>query len=92
VTIQKSQIKRVGIEISGSGATSWTSPIIVYVDSISTNTTSPAALAQPFAATASVSTTPGATDQANQVLWNNNNSSYDTIGTTPTLEWVATCP
>ncbi len=83
--INKSTIKRVGIEITASPNNTWSNPTIVYLDSIPDKTTS-----FPFDATASVSTTAGSSDQSGQVLWFNNGSSDSTA--TGTLSWQATCP
>jgi hypothetical protein len=84
--INKSTIKRVGVEITAYPAsTGWSNPTIVYLDSITVKTTS-----FTFDATASVSTTSSSSDQSGQVLWFNSGSSDSTATGVPS--WQATCP
>jgi len=87
--IVKTDIRRVGIEINAApDTTGWSSPTIVYVDSITVTTS---AESFTFDAASSVSTTPTGTDVAGQVMWQHNGSS-DTTSTGVALSWQATCP
>jgi len=88
--IAKGSITRIGIEIQGAPSMSWSNPTVVYVDSISVNTTP--ALSFPFGTSGTVSTaTNQTTDPSGQVLWLNAGST-DTTASGTTLDWVATCP
>ena len=83
--VDKAKVRRLGIEINGLGATSWTNPMLVYVDSITVTTP---ALSFPFDATASVHTTASSLYTADTALWLNNSSS-DTTATGSTVAWAA---
>jgi hypothetical protein len=87
--IDKTNIKRIGIEVSSYNSTAWTNPTKVYVDSV----TVPApALSFPFDTSGSIDTTASAgVDVGGQVLWLNSNGS-DTSASNVTLGWLATCP
>jgi hypothetical protein len=84
----KTAIKRVGIEVNGSGATAWENPTVIYVDSITITTPSRSLT---FDASGSVSTMPTNTDPASQALWVNSDSA-DTTATRTALSWEASCP
>jgi len=88
--IVKTSVKRIGIEINGTAATTWSNPTVVYVDSI-TVATPTVNLSFPLDAMSAISTTPTNTDVAGQVMWLNNGSS-DTKATGVTIAWQATCP
>jgi hypothetical protein len=72
----------------GTGATTWTNPTKVYVDSISVTTPT---LSLTFDTASSVSSTPSTVDLGGQVLWLASGSS-DTSASNVTLGWLATCP
>jgi hypothetical protein len=86
--VTKTAIKRIGIEVNGSGSSAWTNPTIIFVDSITVTTP---ARSFTFDTTSSVSTMAASTDIASQALWLNSNSS-DTTAARSTLAWSATCP
>jgi hypothetical protein len=81
--IMKASIKSVGIEINAQPSFQWSSPTVVYVDSITVQTPT---LSFTFDAASSVSTsnTAGA-------LWLNGGSS-DTTASGSTVSWQASCP
>jgi hypothetical protein len=88
--IDKTNIKRIGIEVTGMGSTAWANPTKVYVDSMSVTTGSP--LSFPFDTAGTVDTNPSnGVDVGGQVLWLNSNSA-DTSASNVTLGWLATCP
>jgi len=87
--IDKSSVRRIGIEINAAPSMSWSAPTVVFVDSISVN--SPA-LSFPFNTSGTVSTATNQTSDPNsQVLWLNSDSS-DTTASGTALSWVDTCP
>jgi hypothetical protein len=86
--IVKTSIKNIGIEISAQPSSPWTSPTVVYIDSITV--TSPA-LSFTFDGSSSVYPTPSTTNVAGQALWLNS-GSLDTTAVGATLSWQATCP
>jgi hypothetical protein len=86
--LDKTKVRRLGLEITGAGATSWTNPMVVYLDSITVTTP---ALSFPFDATASVYATATSSHTADTALWLNNSSS-DTTATGSTVSWLTSCP
>jgi hypothetical protein len=87
--INKSSIKRVGVEVTAGGSSAWANPTIVYIDSIIVATP---AFSFTFDTTGTVtSTASNGTDVAGQVMWLNSYSS-DTSASGATLGWLATCP
>ncbi len=82
----KTIISRVGIEIIGTGATSWTNPTVVYVDSVTITGTNLTMASFTFDTASTVSTTPTSSGPSN-VMWLNNYSS-DTNVTGATLSWL----
>jgi hypothetical protein len=86
--ITKTAIKRIGIEVNASGSTAWTSPTVIYVDSITVTTP---AHSFTFDATATVSAMSATTDPASQALWLNSGST-DTTAARTALSWQASCP
>jgi hypothetical protein len=85
-TADKTIIRRIGVEISGNGASSWTSPTVLYVDSITVTGTTLAMSSFTFDTQATVSTTPTG-NGPNNVIWLNNFSG-DTNVTGATLSWL----
>jgi hypothetical protein len=85
-TADKTIIRRIGVEISGNGASSWTNPTVVYVDSITVTGTTLAMSSFTFDTSATVSTTPTG-NGPNNVIWLNNFSG-DTNVTGATLGWL----
>lgn len=85
-TADKTIIRRIGIEISGNGASSWTSPTVFYVDSITVTGTTLAMASFTFDTASTVSTTPTG-NGPNNVIWLNNYSG-DTNVTGATLSWL----
>jgi hypothetical protein len=83
---------RLGIEVTAAPATSgWTASTIVFVDSVTVNTTTP--ISYTFDATGTVYTTQTTADQVDKI-WINN-SDADTPSQTRTgtsVAWAATCP
>jgi len=89
--IDKTTIKRIGVEINAAPDAVWSNPTVVYLDSIT--------VVQPslttsftFDTSSSVSTsTSNTSDVSGQVLWLNSLTS-DTTATGVSLGWQATCP
>jgi hypothetical protein len=89
--IDKTNIKRIGIEIAGTGSTTWANPTKVYVDSV-TVTASATIPAFTFDTSGTVDTMPSSgVDVGGQVLWLNSYSG-DTSASNVTLGWLASCP
>jgi hypothetical protein len=86
--IVKTSIKNIGIELNAQPSATWSSPTIVYIDSLTV--TSPS-LSFTFDATASVSPTPMTTNGSGQALWLNSGAT-DTTASDAMLSWQATCP
>ncbi len=74
------------VEISGAGASSWTSPTVVYVDSITVTGTSLTMSSFTFDTSSTVYTTPTSSGP-NDVIWLNNYTG-DTNVTGATLSWL----
>lgn len=88
--MSKSSVTRIGIEIQAAPSMTWSNPTVVYVDSISVNSTP--ALSFGFGMRGTVSTaTNQTTDPSGQTLWLNAGST-DTTAAGSTLRWVETCP
>jgi hypothetical protein len=85
-TADKTIIRRIGIEISGNGASSWTSPTVLYIDSITVTGTTLAMSSFTFDTSSTVSTTPTG-NGPNNVIWLNNYSG-DTNVTGAMLSWL----
>lgn len=85
-TADKSIISRIGIEISGAGATSWTNPTVIYVDSITVTGTTLTTPSFPFATSSTVYTTPTSSGP-NDLIWLNNYSG-DTNVTGAAVSWL----
>jgi hypothetical protein len=83
---------RLGIEVTAAPATSgWTASTVVYVDSVTVNTTTP--ISYTFDASSTVYTTQTTGDQVDK-MWINI-ADQDTPSQTRTgtsVAWVATCP
>ena len=86
--IVKTSIKNIGIELGAQPSSSWTSPTIIYIDSIAVATPT---LSFTFDASSSVYPTPTTTAAAGQALWLNS-GTVDTTAVGVTLGWQATCP
>jgi hypothetical protein len=86
--IVKTSIKNIGIEIGAPPSSSWTSPTIVYIDSIAVKTPT---LSFTFDGSSSVSPTATTTPAAEQAIWINGGAT-DTTAVGVTLSWQATCP
>jgi hypothetical protein len=82
----KTIISRVGLEIIGTGATSFTNPTVIYVDSITITGTTLTMASFPFDTSSTVSTTPTSSGP-NNVMWLNNFSA-DTNVTGAALSWL----
>jgi hypothetical protein len=82
----KTIISRVGLEVIGTGATAWTNPTVLYVDSVVITGTNLTMASFTFDTSASVSTTPTSSGP-NNVMWLNNFSS-DTNVTGAALSWL----
>jgi len=82
----KTIVRRLGIELIGTGSTSWTNPTVVYIDSISiTNTTlNPSVFA--FDTTDSVKPTASVTSPDDQRIWLNRGTN-DT-NASASLSWL----
>jgi hypothetical protein len=85
-TADKTTIGRIGIEISGNGASSWTNPTVLYVDSIMVTGTTLAMSSFTFDRSTTVSATPTG-NGPNNVIWLNNFSG-DTNVSGATLSWL----
>lgn len=86
--LDKSNVRRIGIEINAEPSTSWSNPTVVFVDSISVDSE----LSFDFDTSGTVSTSTNQTsDPSSQVLWINADSS-DTTASGTALSWVPTCP
>ena len=81
--IVKTSIKSIGIEINAQPSSAWSSPTVVYVDSITVTTPT---LSFTFDAANSVSTS-----NTSGALWLNGGSS-DTTATAAAVTWQGTCP
>ena len=90
-SIDKTNIKRIGIEVTANNSTGLTNPTRIYVDWVSASVVTPAP-SFPFDTSGTVDTTasPGV-DVGGQVLWLNSASS-DTSATGVTLGWLTSCP
>jgi hypothetical protein len=86
--IAKASIKNIGIELNALPSSSWSSPTIVYVDSITVKTPT---LSFTLGATATVHPTPTATNAPGEALWLNSGAT-DTTATNVALSWQPTCP
>ncbi|HEY0465338.1 MAG TPA: hypothetical protein VGC79_14085 [Polyangiaceae bacterium] len=86
--IALASVSRIGIEISASPDAAWSSPTLVYVDSIAVSSPT---LSYSFDTSSSVRSTPSTLDVAGQVLWQNSNS-VDTTASNVTLGWITSCP
>jgi hypothetical protein len=86
--IVKTSIENVGIEIGALPSSSWTSPTIVYIDSIAVKTPT---LSFTFDGSSSVYPTATTTAAAGQALWLNGGAT-DTTAVGVTLSWQTTCP
>jgi len=85
-TADKTIIRRIGIEISGAGASSWTNPTVIYIDSITVTGTTLTTSSFTFDTTTTVSPTPTG-NGPNDIIWLNNFSG-DTNVTGATLSWL----
>ena len=81
----KTIISRVGIEIIGTGSTSWTNPTVIYVDSVTIAGTTLAMASFTFDTSSTVSTTPTSSGP-NNVMWLNNYSADTNV--TAALSWL----
>ena len=96
-TVDKSMVKRFGIEVNAAPATaagSWTSPTIIYVDSLAVGNGT-VSYALPLDTSSNVISA-GTTNDPSPLpavppLWFNNGST-DTHAANVTLTWQATCP
>jgi hypothetical protein len=86
--IVKTSIENIGIEIGAPPSSSWTSPTVVYIDSIAVKTPT---LSFTFDGSSSVYPTATTTAAAGQALWINGGAT-DTTAVGVTLSWQATCP
>ena len=86
--IVRTSIKNIGIELNAQPSASWTSPTVIYVDSITVTTPT---LSFTLDATASVYPTPTTSSAPSQALWLNSGAS-DTTATSASLSWQPSCP
>jgi len=86
--IVKTSIENIGIEIGAPPSSSWTSPTVVYIDSITVTTPT---LSFTFDGSSSVYPTATTTAATGQALWINGGAT-DTTAVGVTLGWQATCP
>jgi hypothetical protein len=85
-TADKSIISRIGIEISGAGASSWTNPTVIYVDSITVTGATLTISSFPFATSSTVYATPTSSGP-NGAIWLNDYSG-DTNVTGAAVTWL----
>jgi hypothetical protein len=81
----KTIISRVGIEIIGTGSTSWTNPTVIYVDSVTITGTNLTMASFPFDTSSTVTTTP-TSNGPNNVMWLNNYSADTNVAAA--LSWL----
>jgi len=90
-SIDKTNIKRIGIEVTANNSTGLTNPTRIYVDWVSASVITPAP-SFPFDTSGTVDTTASTgVDVGGQVLWLNSASS-DTSAAGVTLGWLTSCP
>jgi hypothetical protein len=82
----KTIISRIGIEIIGTGSTSWANPTVIYIDSITVTGTTLTMATFNFDAPTTVSTTP-TSNGPSDIMWLNNYSA-DTTVTGAALSWL----
>jgi len=88
--MSKANVTRIGIEIQAAPSMTWSNPTVVYVDSITVDSTP--ALSFGFGMRSTVSTAMNqTTDPTGTTLWLNAGST-DTTATGTTLGWVDSCP
>ncbi len=87
--VDKTLIRRIGIEINGDGSATWTDPTIVYLDSI---TVTQASLSFPFDGTGTVYTTPASSHSSDTALWLNSATADTTALEGSSVAWSETCP
>ena len=82
----KTIVRRLGIEIVGTGASSWTNPTVVYVDSVSIANTmlNPSVFA--FDTANTVAPTPRMSNFGDQRMWLN--SRADDTNVAASLSWL----
>lgn len=85
-TFDKTIIARIGIQVTASGATAWTNPTVLYVDSISVTGADPAIAGWTFDTSATVHTTP-VTFLAPGPMWHNNHTD-DTTAVGSAISWL----
>jgi hypothetical protein len=85
-TADKSIISRIGIEISGAGATAWTNPTVIYVDSITVTGTTLTTSSFTFGTASTVYTTPTSSGPSD-VIWLNDHNT-DTTVTGAAISWL----
>jgi hypothetical protein len=82
----KTIVRRLGIEIVGTGASRWTNPTVVYVDSVSISNTplDPSVFA--FDSADTVSTTPSVSSPGDQRMWLNSGAGDTNVAAS--LSWL----
>lgn len=82
----KTIVRRLGIEVIGTGSTAWTNPTVIYVDSVSIANTvlNPSVFA--FDTADTVSTTPSTSSPPDQRMWLNNGPNDTTVAAS--LSWL----
>jgi hypothetical protein len=90
-SIDKTMIKRIGMEVNANAATTLTNPTKIYVDWVSSSAITPTP-SFPFSAAGSVDmSASNGIDVGGQVLWLNSYSA-DTTASGTTLGWLTSCP
>jgi hypothetical protein len=82
----KTRIRRIGIEIVGTGGSSWTNPTVLYVDRIVVTGSSLSPATYPFGTASTVHTTP--TEQGPTGALYLNSHSGDTTVTGAAISWL----
>jgi hypothetical protein len=87
--VDLTRIRRIGLEISADGASSWSNPTIVSLDSI---TVAAPSLSFPFDDSSSVYVTPTTFHASDRAIWLNSATADTTALTGSSVEWSASCP
>jgi hypothetical protein len=82
----KTVVRRVGLEVTGAGSSSWLNPTIVYLDSISIANTALDPSSFSFDDATSVSLTPSSSGPPDQRLWLNDGVHDSNVPAT--LTWL----
>lgn len=82
----KTVVRRVGLEITAAGSSSWLDPTVVYLDSISIANTALNPSSFSFDAADSITTTPSSLGPTDQTLWLNDAEHDSNVAAT--LSWL----